>query len=224
MVKIRYSELPSGLHVAATADREDTVVYLQPGLTTAQRRAALIRVRSSARVGHGPTLPRRDMARAIAADRLHTTAHIGAAAARRHPVLFLPPVIAVLLSAIVFMFMSVQPVAGAGQGRIGQALPALGPNGGHTKVKTATHRQRHPRLGHRAHRAGAAGLTHLTHVALTASPSACATGAWSDRASRRTLRRHARFPVAFTGLCGRLGPLGRCAPTAATSPICRRSW
>ena len=39
MVKIRYSELPAGLHVRAEARGRDTVIYLLPGLTPAQRRA-----------------------------------------------------------------------------------------------------------------------------------------------------------------------------------------
>jgi hypothetical protein len=115
MVKIRYSELPAGLHVAAAADPEGTVVYLQPGLTAAQRRAALTRVRSSARMGQGPLLPRPAMARAIAADRVRTNANIGAAVARRHPMLFLPPVIVLVVSAMMFVFLSIQPLTAVTQ-------------------------------------------------------------------------------------------------------------
>src|SRR5215472_19251350 len=125
MVKIRYSELPAGLHVAAAADREGTVVYLQPGLTSVQRRAALTRVRSSARIGQGPTLPGPAMARAIAADRVRTNARIGAAAARRHPMLFLPPALVLLVSAVAILIMSIQPLMLATQGNVGAALPTL---------------------------------------------------------------------------------------------------
>src|SRR5215472_19236983 len=123
MVKIRYSALPSGLHVAAAADHDGTVVYLQPGLTQAQRRAALVRVRSSARMGQGPTLPRPAMARAIAADRVRTNARIGAAAARRHPMLFVPPALALLVSAIAILIMSIQPLAVAAPGNVRAAVP-----------------------------------------------------------------------------------------------------
>jgi len=129
MVKIRYSELPAGLHVAATADRDCTVVYLQPGLSPAQRRAALFRVRSSARIGEGPALPRPAMARAIAADRVRTSAHVGAAATRRHPMLFLPPVI-MLAGALVFMFVPVRSLPVGNPSRVGASAPALVPGSG----------------------------------------------------------------------------------------------
>jgi hypothetical protein len=106
MVKIRYSELPAGLHVRAEARGRDTVIYLLPGLTPAQRRAALIRVRSSSRMGHGPRLPAASMAMAVGADRLRTTVTNGAAAMRGHPVLLLPPLILLVSGAIVFVLMS----------------------------------------------------------------------------------------------------------------------
>jgi hypothetical protein len=106
MVKIRYSELPAGLHVRAESRGRDTVIYLLPGLTPAQRRAALIRVRSSSRVGQGPRLPAASMALAIGTDRLRTTVTNGAAAMRGHPVLLLPPLVLLVSSAIVFVLMS----------------------------------------------------------------------------------------------------------------------
>jgi hypothetical protein len=107
MVKIRYSELPAGLHVRAESRGRDTVIYLLPGLTPAQRRAALIRVRSGSRMGHGPRLPAASMALAIASDRLRTTVTNGAAAMRGHPVLLLlPPLILLVSGAIVFVLMS----------------------------------------------------------------------------------------------------------------------
>jgi hypothetical protein len=90
MVKIRYAELPAGLHVATEADDRCTVVYLKPGLTRGQRKDALTVARRSARFGHGPSLPPLDMAFALAADRTRTTARITATAMRKHPVLLLP--------------------------------------------------------------------------------------------------------------------------------------
>jgi hypothetical protein len=90
MVKIRYAELPAGLHVATEADDRCTVVYLKPGLTRAQRKDALTVARRSARFGHGPSLPPLDMAFALAADRSRTTARITVTAMRKHPLLLLP--------------------------------------------------------------------------------------------------------------------------------------
>jgi hypothetical protein len=106
MVKIRYSELPAGLHVSAERRGRHTIVYLLPGLTAAQRRAALIRVRSSARMGHGPRLPAVRMAVALGSDRLRTTVRNGAAAMRGHPLLLLPPLILLVSGGIVFLLMS----------------------------------------------------------------------------------------------------------------------
>jgi hypothetical protein len=106
MVKIRYSELPAGLHVSAEKRGRHTIVYLLPGLTAAQRRAALIRVRSSARMGHGPGLPAVSMTVALGSDRLRTTVRNGAAAMRGHPLLLLPPLILLVSGGIVFVLMS----------------------------------------------------------------------------------------------------------------------
>jgi hypothetical protein len=114
MVKIRYAELPTGLHVA-TEDRDGcTVVYLLPGLTPAQRRAALTFARRSARIGHGPRLPAVDMAFAVAADRARTTGRTIVAVLRKHPVLLLPLVAAVSAVIVVgmmsFVTVSLGPV------------------------------------------------------------------------------------------------------------------
>jgi hypothetical protein len=51
MVRIRYAELPVGLHVATRSYGHCTVVYLLPGLTPEQRRAALTFAKRSARAG-----------------------------------------------------------------------------------------------------------------------------------------------------------------------------
>ncbi|HXW88038.1 MAG TPA: hypothetical protein VEJ42_07245 [Streptosporangiaceae bacterium] len=113
MVKIRYAELPAGLHVA-TEDRGNcTVVYLLPGLTPAQRRAALTFARRSARIGHGPQLPAVDMAFALAADRTRTSAGTVVAALRRHPMLLLPLVALVsgviVAAMLAFVTVSITP-------------------------------------------------------------------------------------------------------------------
>jgi len=96
MVKIRYAELPAGLHVATEADDRCTIVYLKPGLTHAQRKDALTVARRSARFGHGPSLPTLDMAFALAADRTRTTGRIVASAMRKHPLLLLPLLVMIL--------------------------------------------------------------------------------------------------------------------------------
>jgi hypothetical protein len=106
MAKIRYSELPAGLHVSATRHGRRTIIYLKPGLTPAERRAALVRVRSSGRMGHGPELPPLSMAVAVGSDRLRTTLRNGAAAMRSHPLLLLPPLVLLVSTAIVFVLMS----------------------------------------------------------------------------------------------------------------------
>jgi hypothetical protein len=107
MVKIRYSDLPAGLHVSTEKTGRHTVIYLLPGLTAAQRRAALVRVRSGARMGLGPVLPAGSMAVALGLDRFRTTVRNGAAAMRVHPVLLLPPLILLVSAGIVFALMSV---------------------------------------------------------------------------------------------------------------------
>jgi hypothetical protein len=106
MVKIRYTDLPAGLHVSAEKHGRHTVIYLLPGLTAAQRRAALIRVRSSARMGHGPQLPAVRMAVAVGLDRLRSIVCNGAGAMRAQPLLLLPPLILLVSGGIVFMLMS----------------------------------------------------------------------------------------------------------------------
>lgn len=123
MVKIRYAELPAGLHVAIGVRDADTVVYLQPGLTPEQRKQALERARRSARLGHAPRLPALGLAAAIGADRLRTTARAAAAVARRHPVLVLPLV--VLAAGLVAMLM----MAALGHGAPPRHGPAHGARG-----------------------------------------------------------------------------------------------
>ncbi len=106
MIKIRYADLPAGLHVRVEAEGGHTVVYLLPGLTPAERRAALRRSRSSARIGHGPALPAAGLARAVVADRLRTGARNGAAACRAHPALVIPPVVIVASVAFAYLLLS----------------------------------------------------------------------------------------------------------------------
>lgn len=97
MIKIRYSELRAGLHVQVERRGPSTIIYLLPGLTLGQRRAALLRARRSASMGYGPRLPVTGLAAALVRDRVRVTVRNGTAAFRAHPILLLP--MAVVLSA-----------------------------------------------------------------------------------------------------------------------------
>jgi len=105
VIKIRYSDLPGGLHVRADIQGRNTILYLLPGLTAAQRKAAIRRARSAARVGHGPGLSASGIARALAADRIRTTVTNGLAAMRMHPAIFFPPLIIIAASAVGYLFL-----------------------------------------------------------------------------------------------------------------------
>ncbi len=105
MIKIRYSDLPGGLHVRVGVHGRNTILYLLPGLTAAQRKAAIRRARSAARVGHGPGLPAPGVARALAADRIRTTVRNGFAAIRMHPAVFLPPLIIIVAVAAAYLLL-----------------------------------------------------------------------------------------------------------------------
>ncbi len=85
IVKIRYADLPEGLHALAEAQGRHAIIYLRPGLTTAQRREGLRRARQTARMGYGPRLPAARVEAAVAADRVRITIRNATAAVRHHP-------------------------------------------------------------------------------------------------------------------------------------------
>ena len=88
MIKIRYrdsNELSPGLHAAAERHGRSTTVYLLSGLTAAERRAALRRLRLSARMGYCPRLPAAQLALALLVDRIRTTIGQAGAVFRLHP-------------------------------------------------------------------------------------------------------------------------------------------
>ena len=137
MIKIRYADLPGGLHVRAVAQGKDTIVYLVPGLTVAQRQAALRRVRSSARMGQGPPLSAAGLAYALMADRTRTTLRNAAAAMRVHPAMFVPLIVILLSAAIAYFALTSvsirvnSPRAGTPQMALGApAAVAVGPSRG----------------------------------------------------------------------------------------------
>ena len=124
MIKIRYRdprELAPGLYAAAECHSRGTTVYLLPGLSAAQRRAALRRLRISARRGCGPQLPAPQLAVALLADRIRTAAGRAGAVFRSHPAASTVPVMVVSAGAIAFLALSgvsirvIQPPRGSSQ-------------------------------------------------------------------------------------------------------------
>ena len=124
MIKIRYRdprELAPGLYAAAECHRRGTTVYLLPGLSVAQRRAALRRLRISARRGCGPRLPAPQLAVALLAHRVRTAAGRAGAVFRSHPAASTVPVMVVSAGAIAFLALSavsirvIQPPRGSSQ-------------------------------------------------------------------------------------------------------------
>jgi hypothetical protein len=105
VIKIRYADLPAGLHIRTAARGKDTIIYLLPGLTAAQRQAALRRARSCARMGHGPRLPVAGVLRAVMVDRIRTTVRNGAAAMRGHPAIFVPPLVIIMTAAVAYILL-----------------------------------------------------------------------------------------------------------------------
>jgi hypothetical protein len=125
MIKIRYrdpNELSPGLHAAAERHGRSTVVYLLSGLTAQERRAALRRLRLSARMGYCPQLPTAQLAVALLADRIRTSAGHTGAIFRSHPAGSTVPVMVVSAGAIAFLVLStvsirvLQSRAGGGPG------------------------------------------------------------------------------------------------------------
>ena len=109
MIKIRYrdaDELSPGLHAAAVPQGRSTIVFLLPGLTAAERRAALRRLRLSARMGYCPPLPRAQLALALMADRIRTTVGQLGTLVRSHPAGSTVPVMVISAGAIAFLALS----------------------------------------------------------------------------------------------------------------------
>ena len=109
MIKIRYrdpNELSPGLHAAAERRGRNTIVYLLSGLSAEQRRAALRRLKISARRGYDPKLPASQLAVALAADRIRTTVGRAGAVFRSHPAGSTVPVMVISAGAIAFLALS----------------------------------------------------------------------------------------------------------------------
>ncbi len=130
MIKIRYrdpNELSPGLHAAAECHGRRTTVYLLSGLTAAERRAALHRLRLSARMGHCPRLPAGQLALALLVDRIRIGAGHTGAVFRSHPAGSTLPVMVVSAGAIAFLLLSTVSIRVLHQPRPPGQLPPAGP-------------------------------------------------------------------------------------------------
>ena len=109
MIKIRYrdpNELSPGLHAEAERRGRCTTVYLLSGLTKRERRAALRRLRLSARMGYCPSLPAPQLALALLKDRIRTRAGQTGAVFRLHPAGSTVPIMVLSGGAIAFLLLS----------------------------------------------------------------------------------------------------------------------
>jgi hypothetical protein len=84
----------------------NTTVFLLSGLTAAERRAALRRLRLSARMGYCPPLPASQLAFALVADRIKTTVGQIGTLVRSHPAGSTVPVMVLSAGAIAFLALS----------------------------------------------------------------------------------------------------------------------
>jgi len=139
VIKIRYADLPEGLHARAEAEGRGAVIYLMRGLSPAQRRAALRTVRRGARLGNGPRLPVSGVALAVAMDTAKSTTRNGIAAVRFHPTgsLFLTALFAsVVVCYVLFVSVSIQlipsPPRPGALAAPGQAGPGSAPGQRHS--------------------------------------------------------------------------------------------
>jgi hypothetical protein len=141
MIRIRYrnsNELSPGLHAEAEQHGRRTTVYLLSGLTAAQRRSALRRLRLTARMGHCPQLPAGQLAFALLIDQLRTGIGRTGAVLRLHPAGSTVPIMVLSGGAIAFLLFSTvsihvlrpQPADQAGPGLPTSSASAISIAGG----------------------------------------------------------------------------------------------
>jgi hypothetical protein len=109
MIRVRYqgsNELSPGLHATAEREGRRTTVYLLDGMTVAQRRSALRRLRLTARMGHCPRLPAAQLAFALFTDRIRTGIGRAGAVLRLHPAGSTVPIMVLSGGAIAFLLFS----------------------------------------------------------------------------------------------------------------------
>jgi hypothetical protein len=184
-VQIRYKELAPGLHGKAELRRGRTVVYLVPGLTDAQRKAALRRLRQEACRGCGPQLPLPQLAVAFAADRIRAAYRNTVAVVRLHPAGSILPTMMICCLMVLFVLTSVsvrimhRPAA-VGQGGVSATRGAdtgLGPRAVSRMASSHPANSRYGKPGRSGSAGGARGAAgDLSRNAL-ASSSGSGTGA-----------------------------------------------
>jgi hypothetical protein len=114
MIRIRYRDLSPGSHGKAERAARGVTVYLLPGLTGSQRKAALRRLRQEASRGCGPALPVPQLMVGLGWDRVRTALRAVAAIVRLHPVASLLPAGAAGALIALFVLASVSvPIAPA---------------------------------------------------------------------------------------------------------------
>jgi hypothetical protein len=123
VIRIQYRDLPSGVHARAARAGRSTTIYLRPGLTGAQRKAALRRLRQEARMRCGPSLPRGPLAVARGADWAERAVRQLAAIVRLHPVGILVSAVLLTVMAALLLHASAQ-AASREQGIQGPAAGA----------------------------------------------------------------------------------------------------
>lgn len=138
VIRICHEDFWSGTHDGAgrhgNAERgaRGVTLFLQPGLTAAQRRAVIRRLRQEASRGFGPPLPVGALALALAVDRVRAVARGARAIVRLHPVVTLVPGALVIAVTAAFILASSAGPGGAPRARalliravpVARAVPA----------------------------------------------------------------------------------------------------
>ncbi len=127
----------TGLHGRTERGARGVTIYLLPGLTTGERRAALRRLRQEASRGLGPPLPRSHLAVALGLDRVRTAARIAKAIVRLHPAVTLLPGVLVVALLALFVAASAEG-ARAGLAKTGAGLADSAPARGGTDPQNGT--------------------------------------------------------------------------------------
>jgi hypothetical protein len=195
MIRIRYrgsNELSPGLHAAAEQRGRRTTVYLLSGLTAAERRSALRRLRLTARMGHCPRLPAGQLAFALLMDRIRTGIGRAGAVFRLHPAGSTVPIMVLSGGAIAFLLFSTvsihvlrpqtanqsdagPPAASASAISLGGGPQGLGAGPGGRGGSANPHGSFDPGRGSRG--ADTRQLTQPSGAPVTTSPALAAGGA-----------------------------------------------
>jgi hypothetical protein len=139
MIRVRYrgsNELSPGLHATAERDGRRTTVYLLDGMTAAQRRSALRRLRLTARMGHCPRLPAAQLAFALFTDRIRTGIGRAGRVLRLHPAGSTVPIMVLSGGAITFLLFSTVSIHVIRPGAAGQSGAGTSPAASASPVAT----------------------------------------------------------------------------------------